>query len=210
MTTAAVGRSAVLCGIDVLERDNFRLLAGQRIGLITNHTGVNREGDDGKPAGRCAGGRTKALFSPEHGIQGKLDVPRSATARSETGSRSGVCTARPQADPESLEGIDTLVFDIQDIGTRFYTYISTLAVCDAGGGREHTRIRRARSAESDQRNRCRRSGAGPGPRVVCRLSRMPVRHGMTVGELATMFRDELRLSLDLSHQARRLATRRFL
>ena len=126
----------VLCGIDVLQRDHFRLLAGHRVGLITNHTGVNREGTTtARLLADAPEVQLTAIFSPEHGLEGKLDVPQiDDSQHGETGVKIWSLygeTRRPTA--ASLEGLDTLVFDIQDIGTRFYTYISTLGVRHAGG-----------------------------------------------------------------------------
>ena len=127
-STATAPRD-VFCGIDVLERDGFRQLKGRKVGLITNHTGVNR---DGVPTLKVLHESDEfelvAPFSPEHGIEGKLDQAQIADAREPTTglpiySLYGE-TCRPTQ--ESLVQIDTLVFDIQDIGTRFYTYISTM------------------------------------------------------------------------------------
>ena len=171
---SGAARATVLCGIDVLQRDNFRLLAGKRVGLITNHTGVNRDGVT-----------TARLLStaPEVELRGAVQpgarhprqagcAARSATARTTTRvSRSGVCTAtRASRRAASLEGIDTLVFDIQDIGTRFYTYISTLGYAMQAAAEARIEFRGAGPAESDQRRGRGRSGAGPGSRVVCGLS----------------------------------------
>lgn len=191
---------AVWCGIDVLERDGFRALAGKRVGLITNHTGINRAGVTTASL-LCAAPEVelKALFSPEHGIQGVLDVAQIGDSQdSETGvtiwSLYGE-TRRPT--PASLAGLDVLVFDIQDIGTRFYTYISTLAYAMQAAADAHIGF-----VVLDRPNPINGLDvAGPvldaGRESFVGCCAMPVRHGMTVGELAIMFREIWRLQLDL-------------
>src|SRR5512140_2771626 len=115
----------VLPGIDVLARDGFASIRGQRVGLVTNHTG--RTVDVLREASVVG---LSALFAPEHGLRGEADekVPDANDPR--TGlpvySLYGE-TDRPA--PKQLRGLDALVFDIQDIGCRFYTYISTLGHC---------------------------------------------------------------------------------
>ena len=117
----------MLTGIDVLERDNFKPLAGMRIGLVTNHTGAIARAADDRCAQQGAGRETgRTLFS-----RARNSRPRRRKGfrfkRRETGlpiySLYGE-TRRPK--PEQLKDLDALVFDIQDIGARFYTYISTL------------------------------------------------------------------------------------
>src|SRR5579862_3236204 len=120
----------VKTGLDVWEDQGFRALAGKRVGLITNQTGIDREGRRNIDRMMAAGVRIAALFSPEHGIAGKEDREGiDDTVDAKTGikvwSLYGEKNRRPTA--EMLRGIDVLVFDIQDIGARFYTYVSTMA-----------------------------------------------------------------------------------
>lgn len=197
---SAVEPQKVLTGIDVLVRDGFRPLDGRRLGLITNHTGL--DGTGATTASRLhetPAVRLVTLFSPEHGLHGKLDVPVIGDGEDEaTGVRVYSLygeTRKPLAP--MLEGIDTLVFDIQDIGTRFYTYISTLGLAmqsaaDAG----------IRFVVLDRPNPINGVAVdGPltdvGRESFTAFHSLPVRHGMTVGELALMFRAELGLELDL-------------
>jgi uncharacterized protein YbbC (DUF1343 family)/CubicO group peptidase (beta-lactamase class C family) len=190
----------VLPGIDVLERDRFAALKGRRVGLITNHTGVNRAGVSTAKLLRDAPNVTLvALFSPEHGIEGKLDVEGIADQRDPV---LGVPiyslygkNRKPTA--EHLKDIDTLVFDIQDIGARFYTYVSTM-----GYAMQAAVGHKLRFVVLDRPNPIGgRDVAGPlldaGRESFVAFHRLPVRHGMTVGELARLFKDELRLELDL-------------
>jgi len=190
----------VLTGIDVLARDGFGPLIGRRVGLITNQTGVDRRGvSTAKLLHEAKGVHLVALFSPEHGPQGKLEAQQIADGRDgATGlpvySLYGA-TRRPTA--EMLAGIDTLVFDIQDVGTRFYTYISTMAAAMEAAA-EH----KIRFVVLDRPNPINgRDVAGPvldaGRESFVGCHRLPVRHGMTVGELARMFQAEKRLELDL-------------
>ena len=190
----------VLAGIDVLVRDGFRQLAGRRVGLITNQTGISREGASTvELLHEAENVELVALFSPEHGLEGKLEASRIADGR-HPGTGLAVFslygeTRRPT--PEMLGKIDTLVFDIQDIGTRFYTYISTM-----GYAMEEAAKHGVRFVVLDRPNPI--GGvevAGPmldaGQESFVAYHRLPVRHGMTVGELAGLFKSDLHLELDL-------------
>lgn len=190
----------VLTGIDVLEQEGFRSLEGRRIGLITNHTGVSRRGVSTVQTLHAAKNvELRALFSPEHGIQGALDTPTIGDAVDpETGLKIFSLygkTRKPTAD--SLKDLDTLVFDIQDIGARFYTYISTM-----GNAMQAAAEHDMRFIVLDRPNPINGVDvAGPvlddGSQSFVGYHTLPVRHGMTVGELATMFNSELKLDLDL-------------
>ena len=194
------GESTVLTGIDVLERNNFRQLDSQRIGLITNQTGINAAGIstiqllyDAKNID------LRAIFSPEHGLLGKLDIPQ---IENSIDTKTGMevfslygSTRKPDAD--MLTGIDTLVFDIQDIGTRFYTYISTMGLAMQAAA-EHNK----RFVVLDRPNPINGlTVSGPmldeGRQSFTGFHRLPVRHGMTIGELALMIKTDLVLDLEL-------------
>lgn len=191
----------VSLGIDVLQRQNFDILAEARIGLITNHTGKNSEGvstvkllDDAKQVD------LKVLFSPEHGFEGLLDVSQIKNSRDKTTGLTIYSlygeTRRPTA--EMLSEIDTLVFDIQDIGTRFYTYISTMGEAMRAAA-EHNK----RFVVLDRPNPIGGSQVkGPmldsGDESFVGYHSLPVRHGMTTGELALMLNKELDLGLNLT------------
>ena len=190
----------VLNGIDVLQRSGFATLKGHNVGLITNQTGLNRDGVSTIRLMHEADGVTlKTLFSPEHGLEGKLDIPKigdqqDAATGLKVFSLYGE-TRVPTAD--SLEGIDTLVFDIQDIGCRFYTYVSTMGNAMKAAGEHQIRF-----VVLDLVNPI--SGVdvqGPvldeGDESFVGFHSLPVRHGMTAGELASMFRAELKLDVDL-------------
>ncbi len=193
-------KPVVLAGIDVLQRDGFRPLQGRRVGLITNHTGVNRAGiGTARLLKEAPGVQLVALFSPEHGPRGELDVTGIPDSRDpQTGvpvfSLYGK-TRRPTA--EMLQGIDSLVFDVQDVGARFYTYVTTMGYAMQAAARHKLRF-----VVLDRPNPTGAIDAAgpvldPGRESFVAFHPIAVRHGMTVGELARMFNDELRLGLDL-------------
>jgi len=196
----ASAEQMVLTGIDVLERDGFKQLAGRNIGLITNQTGINRTGaGDIQLLHEASGIKLIAIFNPEHGLFGKLDVSLIEDSRDpvtgiEVYSLYGK-NRRPTA--EMLTGVDTLVFDIQDIGTRFYTYISTM-----GHAMQAAAEYGVRFVVLDRPNPINGiTVSGPvrdeGRESFTAFHRLPVRHGMTAGELALMFKAELQLDLEL-------------
>lgn len=190
----------VLNGIDVLQRGGFASLKGRRVGLITNHTGLNRDGvSTVKLLNEAEGVTLVTLFSPEHGFEGKLDVAKIGDQKDATTGLKVFSLYGETRTPtkESLEGIDTLVFDIQDIGCRFYTYVSTMGNAMKAAG-EH----KVRFVVLDRVNPV--GGVdvqGPilddGDQSFVGYHTLPVRHGMTTGELAKMFREEMSLDVDL-------------
>jgi len=190
----------VLLGIDVLERDGFQSLKGRRVGLITNHTGLNSAGKRTIDLLHAAPDvELVSIFSPEHGLQGKLDEPNITDTRDEATDlpvRSLYGKSR-RPEPEELAGIDTLVFDIQDIGARFYTYISTMGHAMQAAAEHDLRFVvldrpnpiNGRLVEGPVLDKDKDSFVGYHP--------IPVRHGMTVGEMAQMLRKERGWDLDL-------------
>jgi len=191
---------SVLTGIDVLEQNGYRQLAGRKIGLITNQTGINRSGvSDTQLLHAASDVELIAIFSPEHGLFGKLDVSQIEDSKDPI---TGIkvynlygTTHRPTA--KMLAGIDTLVFDIQDIGARFYTYISTMGQAMQAAAKNQIRF-----VVLDRPNPINGiTVSGPlldeGQQSFVGFHRLPVRHGMTIGELAQMFKAELKLDLDL-------------
>lgn len=189
----------VLNGIDVLEKQHFAPLKGMRIGLVTNHTGQDRRRYSTIHLLRNAPGvQLKVLFSPEHGLYGALDEPVGDSVDEVTGlpvySLYGKHTAPTR---EQLKGLDALVYDIQDVGCRFYTYPSTMGLCMEAAGKAGIkffvldRVNPVNGVTID----------GPvlkGKTSFVAYHPIPVRHGMTVGELAQMFKDERKLNTDLT------------
>ena len=191
--------SPVLTGIDVLKRADFKHLQGRKVGLITNHTGKNRKGvSTVKLLAEAPGVELITLFSPEHGFAGELDRTNIKNARHEgTGLKIYSLygeTREPTA--EMLEGIDTLVFDIQDVGARFYTYVSTMAKAMEAAAEHDIWF-----VVLDRPNPI--TGtivAGPvldeGRESFVGFHNIAVRHGMTIGELAWIYAAERQLRLD--------------
>ncbi|MFM7322102.1 MAG: exo-beta-N-acetylmuramidase NamZ domain-containing protein [Armatimonadota bacterium] len=180
--------SGVRPGIDILLRDNLRLLDGARCGLVTNHTGRTA---DGIPTvdvlHHGPGVRLEALFGPEHGIRGAVDAPVDDGRDDRTGLPvHSLYGPRTEPTDEQLAGLDTLVFDIQDIGCRFYTYLSTLGGVLTAAARKGLRV-----VVLDRPNPV-GGVAVEGPLADSdRLSftafhPIPIRHGMTLGELARL------------------------
>jgi uncharacterized protein YbbC (DUF1343 family) len=190
----------VLLGADVLQRDGFRQLAGQRIGLITNHTGRDRNGKSLVNAlHKAPEVKLAALFSPEHGFEGKLDIEKVGDVQdNSTGLKVFSLygeTRRPTA--AMCEGIDTIVFDIQDIGSRFYTYISTMGEAMIAAGEFKKKF-----VVLDRPNpiggiEITGPMLDPGTESFVGFHNLPVRHGMTIGELALMLKAEKKLDVDL-------------
>jgi uncharacterized protein YbbC (DUF1343 family)/CubicO group peptidase (beta-lactamase class C family) len=189
----------VLNGIDVLERDNFKPLAGMRIGLITNHTGRNREGRQTIDVlNKAPGVKLVALFSPEHGIRGLVDDKVADSKDDATGlpiySLYGE-SRRPK--PEQLKDLDALVYDIHDVGVRFYTYISTLGYAMEEAAKVKLPVFvldrpnpiggldvEGPIADSDKLS-------------FTSYHTIPTRHGLTIGELAQLFNRQRNIGADL-------------
>src|ERR1051325_856179 len=179
----------VLTGIDVLERDNFKPLAGMRLGLVTNHTGRDREGRlTIDVLNKAPGVKLVALFSPEHGIRGLADEKISDSKDEATGlpiySLYGE-SRRPK--PEQLKDLDALVYDSQDIGVRFWTYSSTL-----GNVLEEAAKAKLPVYVLDRPNPIGGIDVDGPIADADKLSfppyhTIPPRHGLTIGELGQLF-----------------------
>ncbi len=186
----------VQTGIERLQRSGFELLKGQRVGLITNQTGITADGTSAIQLLREAKDvNLVALFSPEHGLAGKLDQSIIGdTVDDGTGIRVFSLYGKTrQPTAEQLDAVDTLVFDIQDIGCRFYTYISTMGLAMQAADAQGKRF-----MVLDRPNPITGATvAGPmldaGLESFVGFHSLPVQHGMTVGELAWMFKKELGL-----------------
>jgi uncharacterized protein YbbC (DUF1343 family)/CubicO group peptidase (beta-lactamase class C family) len=188
----------VLCGVDVLARDKFAALRGLKIGLVTNQTGVDRRRRATIDLLQKADGvQLVALFSPEHGIRGVLDEKVGDSRDEQSGLPIYSLYGEKRAPtPEQLAQLDALVFDIQDVGCRFYTYISTLGECIVAAAQAGKKI-----IVLDRPNPI--TGVRvEGPMLKAQRSftawhELPLRHGMTVGELARLFVMERAPTADL-------------
>src|SRR5208282_466660 len=182
----------VLTGADALESQRFAIFMGRRIGLITNQSGVDADGNQlSRVMRRARGVRLAAIFTPEHGMsglkEGKIPSATDGIAGLPIFSLYGDLT-RPS--DEMLAGIDALVFDVQDSGARFYTYATTMAYAMEAAARrgidfyvlDRPNPISASIVQGPVMDRDLTSFTGYFP--------MPVRHGMTMGELALMFNAE--------------------
>ena len=189
----------VLNGIDVLVRRKFADLKGLRIGLITNQTGIDAQRRSTIDLLAAAPNvKLKKLFSPEHGIRGELDQEKIGdTKDKKTGLPVlSLYGERRAPSPEQLTDLDALVFDIQDIGCRFYTYIGTMRLC------METAAKAQKTFYVLDRVNPIGGLAVEGPAVLDEEKQtathaIPLRHGMTAGELATMMNAERALGCDL-------------
>jgi len=192
---------ATRTGLDVLAERKFAPLMGKRVGLITNQTGLDYAGRRNLELMRQAGVTVTALFSPEHGIVGKEDRSGIQDTK-DTATDIPVfslygATLRPT--PEMLRKVDALVFDIQDVGVRFYTYETTMAYAmeaAAKAGIPYYVLDRPNPITGVRVE---------GPLLdadktsfVGYFAGMPVRHGMTMGELAQLFNSERKIGAALT------------
>ncbi|HET6576145.1 MAG TPA: exo-beta-N-acetylmuramidase NamZ domain-containing protein [Fimbriiglobus sp.] len=192
-------RSPVLAGIDVLVKEKFARLKGRNVGLVTNHTGRSA---DGTPTidlfAKADGVKLVALFSPEHGIRGELDEKVGDTTDEKTGLPVySLYGQRRKPTADTLRGIDILVYDIQDIGCRFYTYSSTLGLLLEAAKENNLKV-----VVLDRPNPI--GGAvvagpvrDPGRGSFVAYHEVPLRHGLTVGEMARLFNAERKIGADL-------------
>lgn len=188
-------------GLDVLSEENFVRLDGKRIGLISNHSAVDRDGNSILELMKQSDNvNLAAIFAPEHGFGGSAEEQIKDQKDPQTGLMIYSLyddTKRPTK--EELEGIDLLIFDIQDIGARFYTYTSTMAMCMEEAARYDIDF-----MVLDRPNPIsglRVGGPLQDPDLYESFTAyfpMPIIHGMTIGELAMMFNEYYGVQCDLT------------
>ncbi len=193
-------RSQVQTGLDVLKYYDFNPLKDKRVGLITNHTGCTKDGTFITKYLKDNGVELTALFSPEHGFTGEADHDGIEDSKD---PNTGLTifslygnTRKPT--PEMLDNVDVLVYDIQDIGSRFYTYTSTMALgmeAAVDKGIPFVVLDRPNPIRGD---RVEGPMLQPGRETFIAWHKMPVQHGMTIGELAVMIAVERRFDVDLT------------
>jgi uncharacterized protein YbbC (DUF1343 family)/CubicO group peptidase (beta-lactamase class C family) len=187
----------VLNGADVLRQRKGILPKGAKVGLVTNHTGHDRNRrstlDFLKTSNEV---ELTVLFSPEHGLYGKLDEKISDGTDAKSGLKIySLYGKNRKPAPDQLAGLDALIFDIQDIGCRFYTYISTMGLAMEAASKAGVKF-----IVLDRVNPIGTTVAGPvrlGPSQFIAYHDIPVQHGMTAGELARMINAERDLGVEL-------------
>ncbi len=200
LSALATAQYRVLTGIDVLQKQNFEMLRGKKIGLITNQTGINREGVRTIDLlAKAPGVALAAIFSPEHGLSGTED--RSSigdTVDPATGIRVySLYGATRRPTPEMLEDLDVLVYDIQDVGVRYYTYITTMAYAMEAAEKEGKKfivLDRPAMLRGD-----RIEGYTIRKELISftGCAEISTRYGMTPGELAMFMNDRMNIGADL-------------
>jgi uncharacterized protein YbbC (DUF1343 family)/CubicO group peptidase (beta-lactamase class C family) len=204
-----VRNGEVKAGIDVLEKDAFHELHPDvnhpvRVGLVTNQTAVDAHGErTADVLAHAPGLKLVAIFSPEHGVAGVLDTTQIGnTTDAATGapvySVYGDTNEKRRPTAEELAGLDVIVYDIQDMGARFYTYESTLGYfleAAAKAGKEIVVLDRPNPIGGEY---LQGPIADEGRESFVSYWKTPVRHGMTVGELARMFNSERAINAKLT------------
>jgi uncharacterized protein YbbC (DUF1343 family)/CubicO group peptidase (beta-lactamase class C family) len=203
---AAVSSKELQTGLEVLTAEGFARLAGRKVGVVCNHTALDRQGrhivDLMQESGKVT---LVSLFGPEHSIRGDIDASADDSKDAKTGlpvislyNLKLPKEKRYRPTPEQLAGIDTLVYDIQDIGARYYTYIATLGYCMEEAAKLGIKV-----VVLDRPNPI-GGELVEGPLLQEDLSgvftayhTMPITHGMTVGELAQMFNTERKIGATL-------------
>jgi uncharacterized protein YbbC (DUF1343 family)/CubicO group peptidase (beta-lactamase class C family) len=196
-----IARNAqTLTGLDVLEQQNFAELKSKHIGLITNRTGVDSQGSRNVDQMLAAGVRVVKLFSPEHGISGNQDILDINNGKDVKTGLPIVSLYRPnerRLTTDEMAGVDAIVFDIQDVGARFYTYSCTMLYALEAAAKD-----RKSFYVLDRPNPITGTHV-EGPVLDKQLESfvgcldIPLRHGMTFGELAIMANAEQHWGADL-------------
>ncbi|HEX9146926.1 MAG TPA: DUF1343 domain-containing protein, partial [Candidatus Binatia bacterium] len=191
--------SHVQSGLEVLVAEKFAPLRGKHVGVITNHTGVDAQGKSIIDLlMRAPGVQLVAIFSPEHGLAGRLDEKVSSARDPSTGlpvySLYGE-NLRP--NDQMLQGIDALVFDVQDAGVRFYTYTTTMAYCMEEAAKHHIAFFVLDRPNPIGGEVVEGPMLDPDKTSFVAYAPIPVRYGLTIAELAQYFNNENHINADL-------------
>ena len=177
-------------GIEILVEERSELLEGRSVGLITNHTGLASDGRTNfSLLSDIPGLRIVAIFTPEHGLKGEAIAEVGAQDDYENIPVYSLYSENKKPTARMLQGIETLIFDIQDVGARFYTYIWTMAYCMDAAAKNNIDF-----IVADRPNpiggRIEGNLLNPSYSSFLSLYPIPVCHGMTIGELAKLFNDK--------------------
>ena len=199
-TQPAIANAPVLCGIDVLEREQFAPLRGKRIALVTNHTGRDAAGERDVDVFLAAKDvHLVKLFSPEHGLYGRVDEKVPDAVDPKTGLHVySLYGEHQKPTPQMLQGVDVIVYDIDDVGARYYTYTTTMGQCMQAAAENKIPM-----FVLDRPNPV--TGlivdgplADENQLGFIAFAPIPVSHGMTHGELARLFNDERNIHCNLT------------
>ncbi|MEA3287101.1 MAG: DUF1343 domain-containing protein [Candidatus Marinimicrobia bacterium] len=179
----------VLTGLDVLQKMDFELLAGKNVGIVTNHTAVNKQGEHLVDLINATDDVTlKAIFAPEHGFRGTSQAGHAIPGGLDPATGVPIYSLygeNREPNQEMLTGIDLLIYDIQDVGARFYTYISTMGYVLEAGAKFDIPV-----MILDRPNPIGRRVGGnvldEGYESFVGRYKIPIQYGLTIGELARM------------------------
>ncbi|HET9948708.1 MAG TPA: DUF1343 domain-containing protein [Longimicrobiales bacterium] len=199
---ASTGPQEVRPGLEVLLTDSLHLVAGRRAGLITNHTGIDREGRSAidvlheHPEVDLV-----AIYAPEHGIRG--DLQAGIEVAEDVDPRTGLPVYSLYGDtraptPEMLAGVDVLLFDMQDVGARYYTYVSTMALAMEAAGEQGIPFVVLDRPNPIRGDVVQGNVLDPDFATFVGMFPVPMRHGMTPGELARLYVGEFGVEVELS------------
>ena len=202
MDEANSTKKLVRPGVEVLISDSLHLVSGKRVGLITNQTGIDRSGrSDIDILADHPEITLAALYAPEHGIRGEERA--GAAIESGVDERTGVAihslygdTRKPTSD--MLKGVDVLVFDMQDVGARYYTYVSTMALAMEAAGEHNVPFLVLDRPNPIRGDVVQGNILNPSYKTFVGFYEVPIRHGMTPGELARMYVGAFGISVDLA------------
>ncbi len=200
-------RGQVRAGIDVLEEKSFSAISGLRVGLLTNQTGLTRDGRSTidvllSEKARAAGVRLLKLFCPEHGVPGVLDEKVADAVDEKTGlpirSLYGAAPESRRPSAADLAGLDAVVVDLQDAGTRFYTYLATLGYVMEEAATAKVKVVVLDRPDPIRADRVEGPLADGDKLSFTAYHPVPVRTGMTIGELALLYNAERKIGADLA------------
>ena len=200
-----VAPSEVLAGVDVLLRDSLALVRGRRVGLVTNHTGMSTL-DRSEPVSSVDALHAHpevdlvALYSPEHGLSGDVEAGEKIASGTHPGTGLPVYslytdTRKPL--PHMLEGVDVLLFDIQDVGARYYTYVYTMALAMEAAGQAGIPFVVLDRPNPISGGLVQGNVLEPAFSTFVGMYPIAMRHGMTPGELARLFSGEFGVEAEL-------------
>jgi uncharacterized protein YbbC (DUF1343 family)/CubicO group peptidase (beta-lactamase class C family) len=189
----------VATGLDALVAQNFKSLHGKRVALVTNHSGLDQQGRrilDLLIADKDV--KVVKVFSPEHGLYGALDEHVSDTVDPKTGLKVFSLYGKiRKPTPAMMEGVDVVLFDMQDAGARYYTYVATMGLCMEAAAEAKVKMMVLDRPNPLGGHLVDGPLADAKDQGFTAFGSMPVSHGMTIGELARMFNVEKKIGCDL-------------